>query len=108
MLEVQRRNRFTAKAKAGFGPWIATEYKYAIGQINLGNNSNSRLEVVSLLNIPNLAVDSFFYNYVNCPLKYNPKVYLSTLQSVSCNWIIDVQTAQNYPAEKYEKSGSWP
>jgi len=111
MLFVQIRNSFTAKAKAGFGPWIANKYKYSIGQINLGNNSNSRLEIVSLLNIPNLAVDSFFYNYTNCPQKYNPKVYLGAVQSAALNWNYDQQNGQKNDLPSLpggvEKSGSW-
>ncbi len=112
MLEVQLRNSFTAKAIAGFGPWIFEGYKYSLGQINLGNNSNSKLEVVSLLNIFNLTVDSFFYNYVNCPEKYNPKIYLSAIQSIADRWIVDRQNPEKVDKKwapgGSEKSGSWP
>jgi len=100
------RNSFTAKAKAGFGPWIIEKYKYSIGQINLGSNSISKLEVVSLLNIPNLTVDSFFYNYTNCPEKYNPKVYLGAVQSVASRWNYDGQTGQKTDFSDPQKSGS--
>ncbi len=112
MLEVQPRNSFTAQAKAGFGPWILQIFKYSIGQINLGNNSNSRLEVVSLLNTFNLATDSFFYNIDNCLDKYNPKIYLGTIQTEAINWNHDnnlglKNSLGNLPLEA-EKSGSWP
>jgi len=83
------RTSFTAQAKAGFGPWIHNNYKYSIGQINLGSNPNTKLEIVSVLNLRNLATDSFFYNTENSAVKYNPKVYISAIQTASKNWIYD-------------------
>ncbi len=110
MLDVQPRNSFTAKAKAGFGPWILQNYKYSVGQLNLGSNSISRLEVVSWLNTFNLASDSFFYNIDNCLDKYNPKIYLGTIQTEATNWNHDnnlgLKNGLGNLPDGSEKSGS--
>jgi len=85
-------------------PWNEAGYEYSVLQLNLGNNPNSLLEIVSLINVPNLGRAILYYNYTNCLEKYNPKVYLGAVQSVAYRWNSDRPNGQNWG----EKSGSWP
>ena len=57
-----------------------------------GSNPLSRLEVVSLLNIPSQAHELYYYTSTSCPAKYNPKVYLGTLQSIAYWWLCNRET----------------
>ncbi len=67
-------------------------------QINMGSNFIGNLEVVSQLNLFNQARNMYAYNYQNSTSRYYPKVYLSTLQTLSNNWLYDRQTGINYPS----------
>ena len=66
-----------------------------------GSNPLSKLEVVSLLNIPSQAHEMYYYNTVSCPAKYNPKVYLGTTQTIAIQWNFDRQKGINHPS-------NWP
>ena len=71
--------------------------------INQGTNPISYLEVVSLLNIPSQAHDMYLYNTGSCLVKYNPKIYLGTIQTIAQGWIYDNQKGINYPSIWPEK-----
>jgi len=89
---------------------------YAVAQINLGNNPLSKAEIVSALNSFNLTIYLYHYNYPFSTGTYNPKVYLSTIQTTAKNWLYDnnpgLKDLPNLPGNadgsSYEKSGSWP
>ncbi len=104
MGQVTTRTRLTSRGRFAISPWGIAYDSYWYDQINKGNNSISRLEVVSALNSFNLAMYQYHYNQADCPSKYNPKIYLSAFQTASTNWFLE----QNTGCEKYEKSGSWP
>ena len=70
--------------------------------INKGNNPLTKIEVASMLNIANQTAEMLFYNQENCPEKYAPKMYFSTLQSIAYCWNRDYQngtetTLPNWP-----------
>ena len=67
----------------------------------LGYNPLSKIEIVSGLNVFNYASGSLAYNSGNRTQKYNPKVYIGTLQSTSKEWNYDRQTGINHPS-------NWP
>ncbi|HBD06379.1 MAG TPA: hypothetical protein DCY93_03100 [Firmicutes bacterium] len=94
-----------------FGPWNYESQNYALGQINLGSNPLSKVEIVSVLNSFNYATFSWWYDAPYATPKYNPKVYMSTVQSVSKSWLYDYQTGQTNGLgrlpEGGEKSGSY-
>jgi len=103
---------YTNRAFCTFSPWNSSQYAYTIQMINLGNNPSSRIEIVSALNSFNLAFDQYHFNIQNCFQKYNPKVYLSTIQTFANQYIYDRQNGQTnglpnlLPGD--QKSGSWP
>ena len=57
----------------------------------------SKLEVVSLLNIPSQARNMYYYNSANHTQKYNPKVYIGTSQTIAIQWNFDLQNIEKYP-----------
>lgn len=63
----------------------------------LGNNSLSKIEVVSLLNLNNSSQYSFYSMEEN---KYNPKIYIGTKASVALYW-----TSETNP---YTPTNGWP
>ncbi len=112
MREVKVRSSFTASGTLAIAPYKLVNTYYEIVNINLGSNFISKLEVVSALNSFNLANSEYHFYCDNCIPKYNPKIYLGTVQSASVNWNMDVQKGQtnglpSLPNEA-EKSGSWP
>ncbi len=104
MGQVTIRNSRTSQAFLALSPLNDESSRYTIGQINLGSNSMSRLEIVSSLNVLNLGHSTYEYFQPNRTEKYNPKVYFSAVQSVAFYWTTDVQNGQNWEG----KSGSWP
>ncbi|HBD05886.1 MAG TPA: hypothetical protein DCY93_00550, partial [Firmicutes bacterium] len=80
---VTKRTTHTARGFIGLSPWDGDKNPYGVSAINLGSNPNSKLEIVSSLNISNQAHLMYLINFLNCPMKYNPKVFLGTIQSVS-------------------------
>ena len=95
------RYTFLGRGVIGLSPWSNPSEAYTLGQMNLGYNPLSKIEIVSGLNVFNYAPGSLAYNSGNRTQKYNPKVYIGTLQSTSKDWIIDQQTGINYPS-------TWP
>ncbi len=85
-------------------PWINSAATYSVYGMILGSNPLSKVEIVSALNSFNLGHYQYHFNYPYCLSKYNPKVYLSAVQSVGSAWQMDTQNGQNWG----EKSGSWP
>ncbi len=83
-------------------PWNKEVEKYTTGQINLGSNPISKLEIVSSLNSFNLGRMMYHYNYTVCTQKYNLKVYFGTIQSVNESWNWD----NNMGLSADQKSGS--
>ena len=57
----------------------------------------SKIEVVSTLNTLNLSHEMLHYNYQNCTSKYNPRVYLGTIQTIAIQWNFDLQNIEKYP-----------
>ncbi len=110
MGEVKVRSSFTSRGWMSFGSWTQEINKYSLGQINLGNNPLTKLEVASCINIFNYARFSWWYDSPYADKKYNPKVYLGTIQNVSTSWLYDKQTDQSndLPSlpEGLQKSGS--
>ncbi|HBD06395.1 MAG TPA: hypothetical protein DCY93_03180 [Firmicutes bacterium] len=87
----------TIRTSGGFlalSPWGGDYGPYDYSAINLGNNFIAKLEIVSSLNSFNISHHLYHFNYINCPEKYNPKVYFGTIQSVSFWWLYDNQTGQ--------------
>jgi len=91
MREVKVRSDFTSRGYIGFGSWNHDTYTYSLAQIYLGNNPLSKIEVVSGLNFSNYAVQSWFYSDAYSYSKYNPKLYLGTIQTVASSWLQDDQ-----------------
>jgi len=96
------RTGSTTKGILALSPWSYRDCAYALAQINLGNNSISKLEIVSSLNSFNLTRLMYHFNYENCAKKYNPKVYFGTIQTASKNWNND----NNSGLKSEQKSGS--
>ncbi len=86
---VTNRTRLTSRGWLAISPWNDSNYTFSVLQLNLGNNFTTKLEIVSALNSFNLAHTMYGYNYQDRPEKYNPKVYLSAVQSVAYQWIYD-------------------
>ncbi len=99
---VTTRNRLTSRGFCALSPWNGSGYEYSVLQIKLGSNPLSKIEIVSLLNLSNNGFQMYHYNYVNCTKKYNPKVYLGAVQSVTTAWQVDLQNGSN----RADKSGS--
>ncbi len=97
------RRGYAARGILGQSPWTIGDFKYSAVQINLGNNFISSLEIVSSLNLFNLARYYYLFNYQTCASKYNPKIYLGTLQTTSKEWNYD----NNSGLKSEQKSGSW-
>ncbi len=105
------RTSCTSKGFIALAPWFGDYSIYEHSVLNLGTNPNSRLEVVSLINILNISSHLYSYDYNNRAAHFNPKVYMSTVQTSSINWIFDRQNGQtnglpNLVPGGYEKSGS--
>ncbi|HBD06523.1 MAG TPA: hypothetical protein DCY93_03855, partial [Firmicutes bacterium] len=50
----------------------------------------------------------YHYNSYNCTSKYNPKLYLGTIQNITSRWNFDNDSARGNLAQGDQKSGSWP
>ncbi len=98
------RRGYAARGFCAFSPWNDTSKVYSALQLYLGTNPISLLEVVSSLNSFNIADGMYHYDKGNRTAKYNPKVYLGTVQTTSTVWNSDRQNPLGDP----EKSGSWP
>jgi len=103
MREVKVRSSFTASGTLALAPYLKNSTYYENVNINLGSNPISKLEVVSSLNSFDLTYLQYHYNNGNCTSKYNPKVYLGTVQTAALNWNFEV----NPSAQNAQKSGSW-
>ncbi len=88
------RTGFTSRGFCALSPWNQSNAIYSAGMINLGNNFYTKLEIVSALNSFNTARCEYHLNYTNCAAKYNPKLYLGTVQSVAYGWNYDYQNGQ--------------
>ncbi len=112
MLSVEVRNNYTSRGYCTLSPWNHPRVLYSVVMINLGSNPNSSLEIVSALNSFNLGYSQYQYNQPACTPKYNPKVYLGTVQTMSNQWNYDDNSGlkdlpQNLGPDS-QKSGSWP
>ncbi len=103
MLSSQVRTSVTSKGVHSFTAWNYGGYSYSLGQINLGSNPISGLEVVSALNLFNYGPYTWWYDERKATQKYNPKVYLGAVQSVSKYW--QIESHSDLPGGS-EKSGS--
>ena len=72
--------------------------------INLGNNFNSKLEVVSGLNVFNYAPGMFYYANGSYISKYAPKLYLGTPKTVGNNWLKHVEKGVTLPTNSWPKN----
>ncbi len=104
------RRAYTSKGSFILSPYPKSTVENGSLQIILRNNLISKLEIVSSLNLFNLARLTYHYNYVNCLEKYNPKVYIGTFQTVALDWNADLQAGQKNGLPDLqngvEKSGS--
>ncbi len=107
MREVKVRSSFTSSGFGAMRPWNDSNYVHAIASINLGSNPLSKLEIVSSLNSFNLSYGMYYYYTDTFTQRYNPKLYLSTIQSVAQIWNQDKENAQKYDSGGSEKSGSF-
>ena len=94
------RYEYTASGFCGLSTWNESQ-AYALGQMNLGYNPLSKIEVVSSLNLFNQGRGMYYYTLSNCTERYYPKVYLGTTQTIAYAWNYDHQTGINYPS-------NWP
>jgi len=113
MGKVTVRTSFTSRSFVGLSPYNDDKYIYSLLMINLGNNPLSKIEIVSALNSFNLGREFYTFYYANRASKYNPKLYLGTIQTASVNWNADIQylgqtDPQNPSLGAAQKSGSWP
>ncbi len=101
----------TAVGWDSFSPWNDQVYSYSLGQINKGYNPLSNLEVVSLLNINNQALQMYAYSPANRTAKYYPKVYIGPSKTIGQLWIyedkIDTSTTPPTTIQITEIPG-WP
>ena len=93
----------TAPGYCAISPWVNSSYTYSLLQLNIGSNPNSRLEVVSQLNLFNQACAMYHYNYQNCTSRYYPRVYIGTSQTIAAGWNYDYQKGINHPSTWPEK-----
>ncbi len=98
----------TSRALYGLSPWNWGSYIYSVTQLNLGSDSISSLEIVSVLNSFNIGTNQYHYNQTNCTQRYNPKVYFGTIQTTAENWNFDYDSARENLQNGAQKSGSWP
>jgi len=111
MGSVTIRTSLTSQGFIGLSPWGGDNSPYDFSALNLGNNFIANLEIVSMLNCFNLADRMLHYNFYNCPERYYPRLFLSTVQSVAYGWTWDSQTGQTNGLGNLQpttqKSGSW-
>ncbi len=112
MLSSKVRTSCTTQGGIALSAWTGNNTITDYLALNLGSNPNSKLEVVSLLNLLNSGHWQHHYNYENCPTRYYPKLYLGTFQSVALFWLYDIQYGQKNGlpnlVPETQKSGSWP
>lgn len=69
--------------------------------MNLGTNPNSRLEIVSTLNMQLQTRYAYYYNSSICLSKYNPAVHIGPVTTMGYAWAVDytngVQTNFSWP-----------
>ncbi len=106
MQSVEARQTYTSKGAYAFGIWNNESDKYASEPILLGNNPINALEVVSMLNISNLAQCMFHFNRNYSTGKYSPKVHLGTIQGISTGWLFDNNSGLKSELRDPQKSGS--
>ena len=99
------RYGFTSRGFAFLQSWNDANYTYSILQLYKGYNPLSKIEVVSSLNFPMQANAMYYFDYAISVPKYNPKLYLGTLQTIGKNWIIDRQT---YAGSDIKMPENWP
>ena len=97
------RYEVTNRGQLALSPWSTNPV--TISSINIGNNPNGNLQVVSGLNLSNQAHHMYHYNYSNCTSNYYPRVYIGTTQTVSDSWFYDRQT---YAGSGINYPSTWP
>ena len=98
------RYAFTVRGWVALSPWNEAPFAYSIMQLYMGSNFIGNLEVVSLLNIPSQAREMYYYSPANRTAKYNPKVYLGTLQSIAYWWITQYQNGAIWSINNWPNS----
>ncbi len=102
MGSVDGRNNISSKGIYALASFYGYHNQNSIHTINLGSNPVSLLEVVSSLNSFNLG-HFHFHHYIRIsPEKFNLKVYLGAVYSVSHQWNYD----DNSGLKSDQKSGS--
>ncbi len=102
MGKVTIRSSQTSQGSLSFNPWNGDDNPYAFSAINLGSNPIANVEIASSLNLFNIAHIMYDYYYIFRLPKFNPKLYLSTVQSVATAWNGDT----NPGLSSAQKSGS--
>ncbi len=91
MASVTIRRKYTSRGSFILSPYLKSTDSKGTLSILLRNNLISKLEIVSMLNLSNQAHLMYHLNYENCLDKYNPKVYLGTIQEIAFEWNYDGQ-----------------
>ncbi len=99
------RYSYTAGGYSFLQPWNDASCAYSVLQISKGYNPMSKLEVVSFVNLVNLGFQTLWYGAYDSTAKYNPKVYLSTLNAVGKQWLYDRQI---YAGSDIKIPENWP
>ena len=91
------RYEYTASGRSTISPWNDATFAYSILQLYKGYNPLSKIEVVSSLNLFNQGRAMYYYNSADRTQKYNPKVYLGTVQTTATIWNYDYQQGITLP-----------
>lgn len=66
---------------------------YGIAQLNNGNQSISQLELVSMISLKNIGQRVMeYYPTGSISTKYNPKIYISTQNTIAVDWQKEYET----------------
>lgn len=93
--DIDIRSEYTSTGMFSLSPWNDSAYEYSIGQLVLRSNSNSKLEVVSLLNINNISSYQMYYDMNLCEKQYKVKIYLGAQNSTAKSWNIETLYTPN-------------
>lgn len=81
----------TSQALYGFSAWNDTEFKYNFGQINTNGIANSKIEIISMVNLFNIP-DRLFWRDPEYHLeKFQPKLYLAHLDAISNGYDYEIR-----------------
>ncbi|HBD05787.1 MAG TPA: hypothetical protein DCY93_00045, partial [Firmicutes bacterium] len=100
------RRAFTGRGYMALSSWNDSVYTFSVMMLNLGNNPNNKLEIVSLINILNSANHMHYFDFRNSMSNLTPKMYLGTVQTVAEFWDFELEDWTTPGLDRKEKSGS--